>query len=108
MKRRSNLLIASGLLLFPVMWLLLVVGQTAYFGPMRSSFEKIGRRYLDNLPFGWGLFDLLFYALPILALMLVALGFATDLNRKRLYLYLGIIAGLVLILLVRRWSPGYL
>ena len=108
MKTRSNLLIASGLLLFPVMWLLLVVGQTAYFGPMRSSFEKIGRRYLDNLPFGWGLFDLLYFALPILALVFVALGFATDPDRKRLYLYVGTIAGLVLILFVRTWSPGYL
>lgn len=108
MRTRSNLLIASGLLIFPVMWLALVSGQATYFGPMRSLFEKIGRRYLDDLPFGWGLFDLLYFTMPIAALVLVVLGFAVDPERNRSRLYLGILAGLMVILATRTWSPGYL
>ena len=108
MRTRSNLLIASGLLIYPVMWLALVVGQATYFGPMRSLFEKIGRRYLDDLPLGWGLFDLLYFTMPIAALMLVVLGFSADPGRNRSRLYFGIVAGLLVILATRTWSPGYL
>jgi hypothetical protein len=108
MKTKSNLLIASGLLIFPFMWFALVLGQAAYFGPMRGAFEKIGRRYLDDLPLGWGLFDVLYYTMPVAALVLVVLGFAVDPSRSRTRLYLGIGAGMVLILALRRWSPGYL
>jgi hypothetical protein len=108
MKKQSYFLIGAGLVVFPVAWLVLVVAQAEYFGPMRSLFEKIGRRYLDDLPFGWGLFDVLFYALPITALVLIALGFAADKSLERRYLYIGTAAGIFMIFLVRRWSPGYL
>jgi hypothetical protein len=108
MKTKSNLLIAAGLLIFPFMWFALVLGQSAYFGPMRGVFEKIGRRYLDDLPFGWGLFDVLYYTMPVAALVLVVLGFAVDPSRSRTRLYLGVGAGIVLILALKRWSPGYL
>lgn len=108
MRTRSNLLIASGLLIFPVMWLGLVLGQATYFGPMRSLFEKIGRRYLDDLPLGWGLFDVLYYSMPLAALVLVVLGFAANPERSRSRLYFGILAGLMVILATRTWSPGYL
>lgn len=108
MRTRSNLLIASGLLIFPVMWLALVSGQATYFGPMRSLFEKIGRRYMDDLPLGWGFFDVLYYTMPIAALVLVVLGFAADREGDRSRLYFGIVAGMIVILAIRAWSPGYL
>jgi hypothetical protein len=108
MRTRSNIITASGLLIFPVMWLALVWGQAMYFGPMRSLFEKIGRRYLDDLPFGWGLFDLLYFTMPFAALVLVMLGFAADPDRNRSRLYFGVLAGLMVILATKTWNPGYL
>ena len=108
MRSRSNLLIAGGLLIFPVLWCALVLGQAAYFGPMRSAFEKIGRRYLDDLPLGWGLFDVLYYTMPFATLTLIALAYAIDPGRNRAYLYLGTAGGVFMILVTRTWGPGYL
>jgi asparagine N-glycosylation enzyme membrane subunit Stt3 len=54
------------------------------------------------------LFDLLYFTMPIAALVLVVLGFAADPDRNRSRLYFGILAGLMVILATRTWSPGYL
>jgi len=108
MERRSNIVIGAGLLMFPILWTLLVAGQGWYFGPMRSAFAKITRRYLDDLPFGWDLFDVLFYLLPTVALGLIAIGIGLRGDRKpAVALALGLVA-VIVVVGVRRWSPGFL
>jgi len=107
-KERSGLFIAAGLLTFPVVWLIVVMGQAVYFGPMRSLFTKITRRYLDGLPFGWGLFDVLFYLLPATALILIGLGLGLRDDRSRSHLLVTGFVVVIIVVVVRRWSPGYL
>jgi hypothetical protein len=107
-EKRNNLFIAAGLIAFPVVWLMLVMGQATYFGPMRSLFTKITRRYLDSLPFGWALFDVLFYLLPAVAFVLVALGLIVREDRKLSNLLIAGFVAVTIVLVIRGWSPGYL
>jgi len=107
-KGRSNLLIAAALVAFPIVWSMLVVGQATYYGPMRGLFTKITRRYLDSLPFGWALFDVLFYLLPAVAFVLIALGLGAREDRKLSHLFISVFVGVIIIAVIRRWSPGYL
>lgn len=100
--------IIAGLSAFPVAWLLLVTAQGVYFGPMRSAFEKIGRRYLDDLPFGWGLYDVLYYVLPLVGLVLIVSGIAAGRERRFLVLSFIALVGAVVVVGVRMWGPGYL
>lgn len=100
--------IAVGLALFPTTWLVVVIAQSAYFGPMRSIFTKVSRRYLDTLPFGWGLFELLFYGLPLVGYALVAFGLYQRDNTKALRLLIGASVVVVVVLVTKQWSPGYL
>ena len=74
--KASRWFVALGLAIFPVVWGLLVSCQAIYLGPMRSVFTKISRRYFDELPFGWGLFDLLFYIMPVISFVLIGIGLA--------------------------------
>lgn len=107
-KKRSGLFIAAGLLTFPAVWLMVVLGQVMYFGPMRSLFTKITRRYLDGLPFGWALFDVLFYLLPAAAFILIGLGLRGREDWSRSHLFVTGFVIVIIVVVVRRWSPGYL
>lgn len=107
-QKRGRALIVVGFGLFPFAWLLLVVGQGVYFGPMRSAFAKIGRRYVDDLPYGWGVFDLLFYALPLFGAALVVAGIYLGEERSRRVVYVYGLVGVLLVVGVRMWAPGYL
>ncbi len=107
-KKRSGLLIAAGLLTFPAAWLMLVMGQATYFGPMRSLFTKITRRYLDGLPLGWALFDVLFYLLPAAAFILIGLGLKVREDQSRSNLFVIGFVVVIIVVVVRRWNPGYL
>jgi hypothetical protein len=107
-EKRGNLIVGAGLMAFPVFWGILVWGQLAYFGPMRSLFTKITRRYLDTLPFGWGLFDILFYLLPLVGATLIATGFVVKGDRRPSHLLIAALAGVIIVVVVRKWSPGYL
>jgi hypothetical protein len=108
MRKRSTLMVIAGLGVFPVAWSVLVTAQGVYFGPMRSAFEKIGRRFLDDLPFGWGLFDVLFYLLPIVGIALVAVGaFGMGKRIQAPAMVFGVLSAFV-VAAVRMWGPGYL
>jgi hypothetical protein len=107
-QKRSGLLIVAGLSLFPVAWLALVTAQGVYFGPMRSVFEKAGRRFLDDLPFGWGLFDILFYLLPVAGFALILVGATTAGKRRQRVGILFVVLGVLVVVAVRVWGPGYL
>ena len=107
-EKRSALFIAAGLIAFPISWMLLVFGQASYFGPMRSLFTKITRRYLDTLPFGWALFDVLYYLLPATSLVLVAIGLSTKKEVNVRYVLLGGFVSVLAVVVLRVWSPAYL
>ena len=100
--------IVAGVIAFPVTWLILIVGQGTYFGPMRSLFTKITRRYLDTLPFGWTLFDVLFYLLPVMALVLIGIGLSMSEGVNARYVAVGGVVSVLIVLVIRSWSPGYL
>ncbi|GMQ94020.1 MAG: hypothetical protein BMS9Abin12_1502 [Acidimicrobiia bacterium] len=107
-KNRSNLLIAAALVAFPLVWSMLVVSQATYYGPMRGLFTKITRRYLDDLPFGWALFDVLFYLLPAIAFVLLAIGLGVREDRKLSHPFTAVIVAVIVVVVIRRWGPGYL
>ena len=107
-EERSTFFIVAGLIAFPITWLILIVGQGTYFGPMRSLFTKITRRYLDTLPFGWTLFDVLFYLLPVTALVLIGIGLSMREGVNARYVAIGGVVSVLIVLVIRSWSPGYL
>jgi hypothetical protein len=107
-ERRSTLIIAVGLMAFPIAWMVLVVGRGTYFGPMRGLFRKITRRYFDTLPSGWALFDVLFYLLPAPAFAPIAIGLSTREGVNARYVLGGGLVSVLIVVVIRSWSPGYL
>jgi hypothetical protein len=86
----------------------LIVGQGTDFGPMRSLFTKITRRYFDTLPFGCALFDVLFYLLPATAFVLIAIGLSTREGVNARYVLGGGLVSVLIVVVIRSWSRGNL
>ncbi len=61
-----------------------------------------------HTPFRLGLFDILFYLLPLVGATLIATGFVVKGDRRPSHLLIAALAGVIIVVVVRKWSPGYL